>query len=153
MSCFRHSLSGPSPIEDSTLRLVLAVPTAHKFRPRGFSPPRRLRPSVRCGFVAPHSQTGFAVLPDRQTPIRRCWRCRPFPTTHSPFEAFPSLVAVPHHCGRFPLDVSRNLTLIEDLTVFAASDISDPACAARSEEPPSPSVHRPSPSLLKSSPT
>ena len=29
----------------------------------------------------------------------------PFPTAHSPFEEFPSLVAVPHHCGRYPLDV------------------------------------------------
>jgi hypothetical protein len=52
-----------------------------------------------------------------------------FPTAHSPFEEFPSLVAVPHHCGRFPLDVHQNLRLIDDLTVIAASDTPGSDCA------------------------
>jgi hypothetical protein len=80
------------------------------FRPRGLSPPRRLSPRWGCGFVAPRcrlwSSTRF-LLP--ASPLTRgwMWMVVAFPASRViPFEEFPSSAAVPHHCGRCPLDVS-----------------------------------------------
>jgi hypothetical protein len=74
------------------------------FRPRGFSPPRRLSPRRGCGFVAPRCRpwgssrfrlpapAASAEAAGARTPSPRCGL--------TPFEGFPSPIAAPHHCGR-----------------------------------------------------
>jgi hypothetical protein len=87
------------------------------FRPRGFSPPRRLPPHQGCGFVAPRCRprgSSRCRAPCPRTPDRteirpnrrqaadprgRWGPVRPFPRCGQPFEGFPSPAAVPHHCG------------------------------------------------------
>jgi len=49
----------------------------------------------------------------------------------TPFEAFPSLAAVPHHCGRCPLDVRTFSAPDDHLTVTAALAESGPTDASR----------------------
>jgi hypothetical protein len=63
-----------------------AVPPAWvSFRPRGFSPPRRLPPSARCGHCcSPLPILGFTVFPD------------PSAVPALPKEAFQPVGAVPH---------------------------------------------------------
>jgi hypothetical protein len=81
------------------------------FRPRGFSPPQRFTPRTSLGFIAPRNRIEFAAFPGCVPIIRRPksttdGRRSPFPATRfTPFEEFRSSIAVPHHCGRYPLAV------------------------------------------------
>jgi len=81
------------------------------FRPRGFSPPRRFTPRTGLGFIAPRNRMEFAAFPGCAPIIRRPksttdGRRSPFPATRfTPSEEFRSSIAVPHHCGRYPLAV------------------------------------------------
>jgi hypothetical protein len=77
--------------------------TPASFRPRGFSPPRRLAPLRGCGFVAPRfrpwgssrfSRPGAAASEEATGAEAQSPRCG-----FGPFEGFPSPVAAPHHCG------------------------------------------------------
>ena len=73
------------------------------FRPRGFSPPRRLAPRDGLECVATRADHGVrrvsTWLAGRSLLLPR----RPgFPATQLPLDEFPSLTAVPHHCGRCP---------------------------------------------------
>jgi hypothetical protein len=75
------------------------------FRPRGFSPPRRLTPHTGLGSIAPRNRMKFATLPgfspDNDQPKPICTgRIPPIPAARfTPSEEFPSSIAVPHHCG------------------------------------------------------
>jgi len=93
------------------------------FRPRGFSPPRRLAPLQGSRRVAAWFGWGslrFTACPSPQS-LRSTRRPRaptgasgwtPFPATRFiPLEAFPSSAAVPHHCGRCPPAVPSPLRL------------------------------------------
>lgn len=91
------------------------------FRPRGFSPPRRLTPPPASGVLQPN-RTRFAAFPHNLTPTRdpdrRCrssgcpgppsWPLLCIPNSATPLEEYHSPVAVPHHCGRCPLAVSNS---------------------------------------------
>jgi hypothetical protein len=76
------------------------------FRPRGFSPPRRLPPHRGCGFVAPRCRLWSSTRFPSRIPGHPRVSCKSFafPAPRViPFEEFPSSAAVPHHCGRCPL--------------------------------------------------
>lgn len=121
----------PSPPWVPPLGFVRPVPPARQFHPRGFSPPRRLWHTERSGFVAPQYRTGFAEFPTRGTRIRRCWPSRAFPiSAFTPFEDFPSLVAVLHHCSRCPLGVRQMNAPYDGLTTSAALTHSGSTCAS-----------------------
>jgi hypothetical protein len=73
------------------------------FRPRGFSPPRRLSPRRGCRFVAPCCRLWGSTRCPLRLPDRPKAPCKTvaFPAPHFiPFEEFPSSAAAPHHCGR-----------------------------------------------------
>jgi hypothetical protein len=53
----------------------------------------------------------------------------------TPFEDFPSLAAVPHHCGRCPLGVRLGRRSLVDLTAYAALVDSGLTCASRVRRP------------------
>jgi hypothetical protein len=83
------------------------------FRPRGFSPPRRLAPLWGVQACCSPVRTGFAVFPDAALAPIASWTNGPrsdqssnrtsFPTTRFvPFEAFPSSAAGSHHCDPLP---------------------------------------------------
>ena len=117
--CLKRPLSRPW---GPPLGLVCAVPTAHRFRPRGFAPPRRFRLTASSGSIAPQYRTGFAAFRDSWNPwTRRSGLSRAVPgSAFTPFEAFPSLAAVPHHYGRCLLDVCRVCAPHARLTTNAA---------------------------------
>jgi hypothetical protein len=79
------------------------------FRPRGFSPPRRLAPLGGSGMLQPDPDRVRCVsrrlpsarlLRDPKVPLQAVELHPPFLATRLvPFEAFPSSTAVPHHCG------------------------------------------------------
>jgi hypothetical protein len=89
------------------------------FRPRGFSPPRRLAPAPALGVLQPN-RTRFAAFQQNVTPTRDpdtpsrssgcpgppSWPTMCVPNSATPLEEYHSPVAVPHHCGRCPLAVS-----------------------------------------------
>jgi hypothetical protein len=93
-----------------SLRSLRSDGATHRilFRPRGFSPPRRLAPHRRCGFVAPRCRLwGPSRFPGPVPPSRWRWvRAVRSPRRGTPYEEFPSSAAVPHRCGRCLLDVS-----------------------------------------------
>jgi hypothetical protein len=79
------------------------------FRPRGFTPPRRLPPHQGRGSVAPHSRPRgsprFGPAPVHHRPGPRSetpWTGSHLPAAWVPFEGFPSSAAVPHHCDPLP---------------------------------------------------
>lgn len=90
--------------------------------------------AARCGLVASHCRTGFAAFRSRWDPPAR----RP-PGTHAclldsaftPFEAFPSLTAVSHHCDRCLRGVRRNAARADGLATDIRSQHPDPDSAAR----------------------
>ena len=94
----------------------------HQCHPRGFSPPRRFWPTESPGFVAPQYRTGFAEFPILCDPHPKMLACHASSQSalFTPFEAFPSLVAVLHHCSRCPLDVRRVNVPLASLTANAA---------------------------------
>jgi hypothetical protein len=80
------------------------------FRPRGFSPPRRLTPRASCEFIAPHNrpEVRYVSLDSIPTRCRSSQRGRvlEFPAPRfTPLEGFPSSAAVPCHHGRCLPDV------------------------------------------------
>jgi hypothetical protein len=93
------------------------------FRPRGFSPPRRLTPasvldmlqSSRTRFAAfppgrPQPQPRLHSIPKYGTVLGHCRGTTPrFPNSATPLEESHSPVAVPHHCGRCLLAVRAPL--------------------------------------------
>jgi hypothetical protein len=83
------------PLLDSCARL----PTARRFRPRGFAPPRRFRLAAGPGFVAPQYRTGFAAFRTRGTQYPKAW-----PRTRRPRQRI-------HTLRSFPLAGSRAASL------------------------------------------
>jgi len=87
-TCLKRPLSRPGiPPPD----LVRAVPPARRFRPRGFTPPRRLELAAGSGFVAPQYRTGFAAFRDSWNPVPKGLASHaPSPAAHShPSKHFP----------------------------------------------------------------
>jgi hypothetical protein len=66
-------------------------PDSIPFRPRGFSPPRRVAPRPACRFVAPCCRS-WGSRPCRRPPPRHrsAWPTWPFRFVHEPFEVFDS---------------------------------------------------------------
>jgi hypothetical protein len=79
------------------------------FRPRGFSPPRRLAPATAPGVLQPVTVLGFATFPPPHPQPASQLRVQDLSrdTNHTP-RRIPSTVAVPHHCGRCPLAVTAD---------------------------------------------
>jgi hypothetical protein len=63
-------------------------PPDHRFRPRGFSPPRRLSLTAGSGLVTSRYRTGFAAFPVTPDPMSEdLWSMRAFPgSAFTPFE-------------------------------------------------------------------
>jgi len=90
------------------------------FRPRGFSPPRRLtpRPGPECiATRAGQDSLRFTLsLPTQSLDksMDRSGNPTRLPATRfTPFEEYPSSVAVPHHCGRCLPAVTSPASLAE----------------------------------------
>jgi hypothetical protein len=122
----------------------------HQFHPRGFSPPRRFWPTESPGFVAPQYRTGFAEFPILCDPHPEMLACHASSQSalFTPFEVFPSLVAVLHHCSLCPLDVRRVNVPLAGFTANAAFIPSGPA-AHRIRRPTRMPRETPPPSSLK----
>ena len=88
----------------STPWLGCSTPIEHRLRPRGFSPPRRLAHTLASGLVASRYRTGFAAFRAGATLYERGPTSAVPSSAFTPFEAFPSLAAVPRHRGRCLLD-------------------------------------------------
>jgi len=77
-------------------------PVDIRFRPRGFSPPRRFSPRGGCEFVAPRCRPWGSPrfpLPRSRSPEGGREAVGAFPAVRfTPFEEFPSSTAAPHHC-------------------------------------------------------
>jgi len=87
-----------------------------------------------CGLVASHCQPGFAAfLLWWNPPVRRPpgTHTRVLDSAFTPFEAFPSLVAVPHHCDRYLRGVRRVTARKVRLATDSRLQRSDPVGAAR----------------------
>lgn len=105
--CLKRPLSRPW---GPPLGLVCAVPTAHRFRPRGFAPPRRFRLTASSGFVAPQYRTGFAAFRDP-------WNLQPEGlASHVPFPAAHS-----HPSKRSPRWQPYRITTAVAFSTFAGS--------------------------------
>jgi hypothetical protein len=104
------------------------------FRPRGFSPPRRLAPHGACGFIAPRYRTGVDHVsrfdpthPNTSlTRFARAAEAICFTQPHT-LRRISSLAAVPRHRGLFPLAVDWH-----PITACAALDpVQHPIRASR----------------------
>lgn len=111
------------------------TPATRQFRPRGFAPPRRLKPSACCESISPHSQTGFAAFP---------MTCDPHPKMLAPTGPFPNSAFT---LRRVPLTSSRAASLrplpprrsppctpLDDLTALVAFAALGSGCVIRSED-------------------
>jgi hypothetical protein len=87
------------------------------------------RPEV-LGLLRPSTgQDSLCFGPDRPAP--KCSPTETLPTApFTPFEDFPSLVAVPHHCGRCPLGVRQLRAPDDGLTTLAAFTHPCSTCAS-----------------------
>ena len=105
----RHTSRASTPGSRSSLRAG-AAKRRLLFRPRGFAPPRRFPPRESHGSVAPRNRSRVrrvSCVPPARATRRRLGRTGSIPATRfTPFEDFPSSVAVPHHCGRCLLAVT-----------------------------------------------
>jgi len=108
MPLFRHVLCASTPRRHCCHRSARRYQATDMFRPRGFAPPRRLTPRKGYGLIASRNQMEFVTFPSCAPIFHRPksttdGRRSPFPATRfTPFKEFPSPVAVPHHCGRYP---------------------------------------------------
>jgi hypothetical protein len=86
----RHPLAHPLPVALASFLRSLGSHLGFSFRPRGFSPPRRLSPRWSCGLVASRCRSWGSPRYDLDA--------------HTPRRT-PSPAAVPCHHGRCPLAV------------------------------------------------
>jgi hypothetical protein len=85
--------------------------TAITFRPRGFSPPRRLAPRTGCECIATRCQPGFAVFPESRFGQPKPTASRaPFPQRDTP-RRIPLIGSCPHCCGTYPHAVTVHFWL------------------------------------------
>jgi hypothetical protein len=78
-----------------------------KLRGLGLLRPSTGQDSLNFEYPGPHPKMLVIRVPSRSAQF-------------TPFEDFPSLVAVPHHCGRCPLDVRQVNVPLDDLTAAVA---------------------------------
>jgi len=81
--------------------------------------------------LATHCQPGFASFPQRLTALKgepSKTPSRSFPDTHTPPEELHLPVAVPHHCGPYPLVVTarrtspQHLRALDDIPLHVRAD-------------------------------
>jgi len=130
--CYRHAASQPRPTKDSNPRF-----RARRYHPRasavlvvshhldGLSHPTVL------GLLRPSTEQDSLCFghtrPGSEDPGHRM----SFPTApFTPFEEFPSLAAVPHHCGRCLLDVRQVNAPFTDFTASVAIVHPGSVCAS-----------------------
>jgi hypothetical protein len=106
----RHPLARPLPVALASFLRSLGSHLGFSFRPRGFSPPRRLSPRNSRGLVASRCRSWgsprFLSAGSERSEDRLEHR-RTFPAAPTPLEELPSPAAVPCLHGRCPLAVPR----------------------------------------------
>lgn len=91
-----------------------------------------LQPTIGSIRFPARSHCSVSTSPCFQDDFNSVQRSRAFPTDALPFEAFPSLVAVPRHRGRFPLVVQLAAAVPVNLSpkLFPASTTASGASAS-----------------------
>jgi hypothetical protein len=129
--CFRHAVVQPLPTKDSNPRF-----RAHGYHPRASAVLvvshhlDGLSRSTVLGLLRPSTEQDSLCFGHTRPGSENPGHHVSFPTApFIPFEEFPSLAAVPHHCGRCLLDVRQVNAPFADFTVDVAVVHPDSVCA------------------------